>query len=70
MCVFFWEGRGGGGGTPLRHGHKESYEDLNLTNSTVNKAYDFCIFSKFVIILPIDFKIGKHIDWTYIMYHV
>ena len=24
----------GGGGTPLRHGHKESYKDLNLKNST------------------------------------
>ena len=22
------------GGTPLRHGHKESYTDLNLKNST------------------------------------
>ena len=35
MCVsvcFFWEG--GGGGTPLMHGHKESYTDLNLKNST------------------------------------
>ena len=30
--VFFREGRGGG--TPLRHGHKESYTDLNLKNST------------------------------------
>ena len=31
VCVF-WEGRGGG--TPLRHGHKESYKDLNLKIST------------------------------------
>ena len=30
--MLFWEGRGGG--TPLRHGHKESYKDLNLKNST------------------------------------
>ena len=27
MCCF---GGGKGGGTPLRHGHKESYKDLNL----------------------------------------
>ena len=27
----FWEGRGGGG-APLRHGHKESNKDLNLTS--------------------------------------
>ena len=32
MCVGFF-GREGGG-TPLRHGHKESYKDLNLKNST------------------------------------
>ena len=31
MCC--WEGRGGGG-TPLRPGHKESYKDYNLKNST------------------------------------
>ena len=33
-CVrvcFFWEGRGG---TTLSHGHKESYTDFNLKNST------------------------------------
>ena len=30
VCVFGREGRG----TPLRHGHKESYTDLNLKNST------------------------------------
>ena len=30
MCVFL----GGKGGTQLRHGHKESYKDLNLKNST------------------------------------
>ena len=31
MCVVFL---GGKGGTQLRHGHKESYNDLNLKNST------------------------------------
>ena len=31
LCVFVW---GGKGETPLRHGHKESYKDLNLKNST------------------------------------
>ena len=31
LCGFFW---GGKGETPLRHGHKESYKDLNLKNST------------------------------------
>ena len=30
VCVVFW---GGKGGIPLRHGHKESYKDLNLNNS-------------------------------------
>ena len=30
VCFFL----GGKGGTPIRHGHKESYEDLNLKNST------------------------------------
>ena len=33
MRVFFGGGNGGGG-TPLRHGHKESYTNLNLKNST------------------------------------
>ena len=32
VCVWFFLGGKGGGGTPLRHGHKESYEDLNLKN--------------------------------------
>ena len=32
MCVFL--GGKGGGGTPLRNGHKESYTDLNLKNPT------------------------------------
>ena len=32
VCIFFLGGKGGGG-TPLRHGHKESYKDLkNLTS--------------------------------------
>ena len=26
------------------------------------------MFSKFVYVVPIDLKIGTHIDWTYIMY--
>ena len=29
LCVF---SLGGKGGTQLRHGHKESYKDLNLKN--------------------------------------
>ena len=32
-CVWFFLG-GKGGGTPLRHGHKERYTDLKLKNST------------------------------------
>ena len=27
------------------------------------------MFSKFVNFVPIDLKIGTHIDWTYTMYH-
>ena len=27
------------------------------------------MFSKFVNFVPIDLKIGTHIDWTYAMYH-
>ena len=33
-CVRVCISLGGKGGTPLRHGHKESYNDLNLKNST------------------------------------
>ena len=29
LGVFFWGGKGGGG-TPLRHGHKESHKDLKF----------------------------------------
>ena len=35
---------------------------------TSNKTYDFCIFCKFVNFVPIDLKIGTHIDWTYAVY--
>ena len=35
-ACFFWEARGG---TPLRHGHKESYTDLNLKNSTSSQYF-------------------------------
>ena len=31
-----------------------------------NKTYDFCIFSNLVNFVPIDLKIGTHIDWTYV----
>ena len=34
VCVFLVGKGEGGGGTPLRHGHKESYKYLNLKNST------------------------------------
>ena len=30
VCVYVCFFGGKGGGTPLRHGHKESYTDLNL----------------------------------------
>ena len=39
-----------------------------LCHVTSNKTYDFCMFSKFVNVVPIDLKIGTHIDWTYTMY--
>ena len=35
---------------------------------TSHKTYDFCMFSKFVNFVPIDLKIGTHIDRTYTMY--
>ena len=31
-------------------------------------TYDFCMFSKFVSVVPIYRKIGTHIDWNYDMY--
>ena len=40
-----------------------------LLHVTSNKTYDFCMFSKFDNFVPIDLKIGTHIDWTYIMHH-
>ena len=33
-CVCVVLGGKAGGGAPPRHGHKESYKDLNLKNST------------------------------------
>ena len=45
MCVFFvcvFFGREGGG-APLRHGHKESYKDLNLKNSTSEWDSNMCV---------------------------
>ena len=35
---------------------------------TSNKTYDFCMFSKFVNLVPMYLKIDTHIDWTYTMY--
>ena len=35
---------------------------------TSNKTYDFCMFSKFANFVPIDLKIGTHIDGTYTLY--
>ena len=32
------------------------------------RKHDFCMFSKFVNFLPIDLKIGTHIDRTYAMH--
>ena len=40
-----------------------------LPHVTSNKTYDFCMFYEFVNFVPIDLKIGTHIDRTYIMYH-
>ena len=34
MCAFVLGEGMGGGGTPHMHGHKESYNDLNLKNLT------------------------------------
>ena len=45
-----------------------TYDVLFLRHVTLNKTYDFCMFSKFVNFVPIDLKIGIHIDWTYDMY--
>ena len=39
-----------------------------LRHVTSNKTYDFCMFYKFINFVPIDLKIGTHIDWTYAMY--
>ena len=38
LCVCFFWGKGGGGGTPHMHGHKESYTDLHLTILTSEKT--------------------------------
>ena len=45
-----------------------TYDVPFLRHVTSNETYDFCIFSKFVNVVPIDLKIGTHIDWTYNMY--
>ena len=42
---------------------------LFIRHVTSNKTYDFCMFSKFVHFVPIDLKMGAHIDWTYTMYY-
>ena len=39
-----------------------------LRHVTSNTKYDFCMFSKFVNVAPIDLKIGTHIDRTYTIY--
>ena len=33
-----------------------------MRHVTSSETYDFCIFSKFVNVVPIDLKIGTHID--------
>ena len=45
-----------------------TYDVPFLRHVTSNKTYDFCIFSKFGNVVPIDLKIGTHIDWSYTMY--
>ena len=39
-----------------------------LRHVTSNIIYDLCMFHKFVNFVPIDLKIGTHIDGTYTMY--
>ena len=41
---------------------------LFLRHMMSNKTYDVCMFSKFINFVPIDLKIGTHINWIYIMY--
>ena len=45
-----------------------TYDVPFLRHMTSNKTYDLFMFSKFVNFVPIDLKIGKHINWTFIMY--
>ena len=41
-----------------------TYDVPFLRHVTLNKTYEFCMFSKFVNFIPIDLKIATHIDWT------
>ena len=45
-----------------------TYDIPFLHHVTSNKAYNFCMFSKFVNFVPIDLKVGANIDWTYTVY--
>ena len=44
------------------------YDVPFLRHVTLNKTYDFCMFSKFITFVLIDLKIGTHIDRTYTMH--
>ena len=45
-----------------------AFSEYLLGHVTSSKAYDFCMFSKFINFAPIDLTIGTHIDWTYIVH--
>ena len=50
--------------------HIYDYTLLCTLHVTIHKIkHDFCIFSKCINAVPIDLKMGTHIDWTYTMYH-
>ena len=39
-----------------------------VCHKSSNKMYEFCMFPRFINLVPVDLKIGTHIDWTYAMY--
>ena len=43
-------------------------QNENTCQNYQNRFCVTCMFSKFVNFVPIDLKIGAHIDWTYNMY--
>ena len=47
-----------------------TYDVPFLRHVASNKTYNCCIFSNFVNFVPIDLKIGTHIDWTYTILHL